>query len=248
MTKISRRRAFVLGGAAMVLLGPDRAQPQPAGKVFRIGFLASVRIPVDVIVSWGEGADAAAKATQSIPKFSDAPGAIAREAIRQRVPIMQGVLHAVGEGGLMAHGVDDTIAHRREPYYVDRILRGDKPGDIPVEQPTRVAFHLNLKAAKAIGLTVPPSVLLQADRVIDEREGRDYGSSFTFPRPSPKADGRTSCDDSGWTRGAHSCFYDPPIEDVIAPLRNAKIEVASFLWNSDDQRRVRVTGRTSFSS
>lgn len=102
-----------------------------------------------------------------IYKFAQAPRVIAREAIRHRVPVMQGELRAVEEGGLMAHGVDYAVAYRRVPYYVDRILRGSKPGDIPVEQPTRVEFHVNLRAARAIGLTVPASVLLQADRVID---------------------------------------------------------------------------------
>jgi putative tryptophan/tyrosine transport system substrate-binding protein len=102
-----------------------------------------------------------------IYKYPEAGRVIAREAIRRRVPVMQGVVRAVEEGGLMAHGVDYAVGYRRVPYFVDRILRGDKPGELPIEQPTRVEFHVNLKAAKAIGLTFPASVLLQADRVID---------------------------------------------------------------------------------
>lgn len=97
------------------------------------------------------------------------PGAtrlIAEAAIRHRVPIMQQRLHAVAEGGLMAHGIDDTREWRRIPYYVDRILRGGKPGEIPIEQPSTLEFHVNLTAAKAIGLEIPPALLLQADRVI----------------------------------------------------------------------------------
>jgi putative ABC transport system substrate-binding protein len=88
------------------------------------------------------------------------------EAIRQRLPVMHTVLGAVVDGGLMAHGTDETLLWRRVPYYVNRILKGDRPGDIPIEQPSKVEFHINLKAARAIGLEVPPSLLLQADRVI----------------------------------------------------------------------------------
>lgn len=91
---------------------------------------------------------------------------VEQEARRLRLPIMHTSLKAPLNGGLMAHGGDDTAAWQRTPHYVDRILRGDKPGEIPIEQPTRIEFHVNLTAAKAIGLELPPGLLLQADRVI----------------------------------------------------------------------------------
>jgi putative ABC transport system substrate-binding protein len=70
-------------------------------------------------------------------------------------------------GGLMSFGPSYAGIHRRAAYYVDRILKGTKPGDLPVEGPKTFELILNLKAAKALGLTIPPSVMLRADRVIE---------------------------------------------------------------------------------
>lgn len=85
---------------------------------------------------------------------------------RHRLPTMHVVLSTVDSGGLMAYGHDIDKLYRRAPFYIDRILRGAKPGDLPIEQPTDFELRVNLKAAKAIGLVLPPSLLLQATRVI----------------------------------------------------------------------------------
>jgi putative tryptophan/tyrosine transport system substrate-binding protein len=85
---------------------------------------------------------------------------------KSRLPAIYYRPEFVETGGLMSYGVNDTDLYRRAATYVDKILKGTKPADLPVEQPTKFEFIINLKAAKQIGLTIPPNVLARADRVI----------------------------------------------------------------------------------
>jgi putative ABC transport system substrate-binding protein len=87
-------------------------------------------------------------------------------AAKSRLPVMYTFSSYVNAGGLMTYGVNISDLDRRAARYVDKILKGAKPADLPVEQPTKFEFIINLKAAKQIGLTIPPNVLLRADRVI----------------------------------------------------------------------------------
>ena len=87
-------------------------------------------------------------------------------ALKSRLPSMYTNRAAVDAGGLMTYGVDEADRYRRVAYYVDKILKGAKPADLPVEQPTKFELVFNLKTAKQIGLTIPQSMLYRADRVI----------------------------------------------------------------------------------
>lgn len=87
-------------------------------------------------------------------------------AVRYRIPAMYTLLEFTREGGLIAYGTDQTANFRRAAEYVDKILRGANPGDLPIEQPMQLRLVVNLGAAKAIGLTIPQSILLRADEVI----------------------------------------------------------------------------------
>src|SRR5262245_50756428 len=91
---------------------------------------------------------------------------IAGFALKSRFPSMYVRREFVDAGGLMSYGADPADSYRRVAYYVDRILKGAKPADLPVEQPTKFEFVINLKTAKQIGLTIPPEVLTRADKVI----------------------------------------------------------------------------------
>ena len=87
-------------------------------------------------------------------------------ALKSRLPSMYSLREFVDAGGLMSYGADIADSYRRVAYYVDRILKGAKPADLPVEQPTKFDLVINLKTAKQIGLTIPQSMLYRADKVI----------------------------------------------------------------------------------
>ncbi|MGB7950253.1 MAG: ABC transporter substrate-binding protein [Candidatus Binatia bacterium] len=100
------------------------------------------------------------------PVFNSQRTQVVNRAVKSRLPAIYARQEFVEDGGLMTYGVSINDLFRRAATYVDKILKGTKPADLPVEQPTKFEFIVNLKAAKQIGLTIPPNVLARADRVI----------------------------------------------------------------------------------
>ncbi len=101
------------------------------------------------------------------PIFTDQRRQIAELAAKRRMPSVYGVREYAEAGGLMVYGANLLDLERRAATFVDKILKGAKPADLPIEQPTKFELVINLKTAKALGLTIPPSLLLRADQVIE---------------------------------------------------------------------------------
>ena len=117
-------------------------------------FAAATRGRADMLLVWEN------------PVILSQRARIADLAAKTRLPSMSTFRELADAGCLMAYGPSTPASYRRAAYYVDRILRGAKPGDLPVEQPTKFDLVINLKTAKALGLTIPPAVLARADEVI----------------------------------------------------------------------------------
>jgi ABC-type uncharacterized transport system substrate-binding protein len=128
-----------------------------------------ILVPTDFEVAFRSAAKGQAQAMLSLVAglvVNTQRSEVVKLAAKYRMPVMYSSLNAVKAGGLMSYDVNFTDLYRRAATYVDKILKGAKPADLPVEQPTKFEFIINLKAAKQIGLTIPPNVLARADRVI----------------------------------------------------------------------------------
>jgi putative tryptophan/tyrosine transport system substrate-binding protein len=127
-----------------------------------------VRSPKDIETAFREASKGRADGVLMLPNpvlFSQRTQ-IAELAIKSRLPVIYSRPEYGESGGLMTYGMSFTDLDRRAATYVDKILKGAKPANLPVEQPTKFEFIINLKTAKQIGLTIPPNVLARADRVI----------------------------------------------------------------------------------
>jgi len=168
--------ALIVSLAITLLSGPVAADAQQAGKVPQIGFLAAVtplqilevRSPneFDSTFSAVTRERAAGLLVLPDPMFFRHRTRIADLAAKHRLPWVGAEREYAEAGGLMSYAWSLAERHHRAAYFVDRILKGAKPADLPVEQPTKFELVVNLKTAKALGLTIPQAVLIRADHVI----------------------------------------------------------------------------------
>jgi len=132
-------------------------------KLFNAGTVGEIDTAFAALVAWRAGA----VFVVPDPFFSNRSAQIATLAARHVLPTSGHNRRLVEAGGLMTYGPDLPDLYRRAGRYVGRILKGEKPADLPVQQPTKFELVINLKTAKALGITIPPSILLGADKVIE---------------------------------------------------------------------------------
>jgi ABC-type uncharacterized transport system substrate-binding protein len=131
--------------------------------------LVEVRAPGEMDNAFAEikGASVDALVVLADPLFTGQATPIADFAVKQKLPAIYGLREHVRAGGLMSYGPDLKDSYRRAALYVDKILKGAKPADLPIEQPTKVELVINIKTAKALGLAIPQSLLARADEIIE---------------------------------------------------------------------------------
>jgi putative ABC transport system substrate-binding protein len=131
-------------------------------RIFEVRDLSAIKQAFPIITREGAQAVIAATGTLTFTHRQE----IVELAAKSRLPAMYGASEFVEAGGLMSYATSFTAQFRRAATYVDKILKGTKPAELPVEQPMKFELIINMKAAKQIGLTIPPNVLARADRVI----------------------------------------------------------------------------------
>jgi putative ABC transport system substrate-binding protein len=162
-------RVAVLWNSAYPEKAREFDETQAAAQAFAIQLQAlKIRRPdeIDAALDAAINERAGALITLPDPLTNTHGPRIVAQALKQRLPTMFTQRPPVDAGGLISYGPSYVDLFRRAAGYVDRILKGARPGDLPVEQPTKFELVINLKTAKALGLTIPPSVLLRADEVI----------------------------------------------------------------------------------
>ena len=150
--------------------GYSRAEAESAAKASGVGLeIVEVHNPRDLDRAFQAATVGRAQAVMTLPSHFWAAhrARVAELALKSRIPAVAMVTGFAEAGGLMSYGPNIPDNFRRAATYVDKILKGAKPADLPVEQPTKFDLIVNLKTAKALGLTIPPSVLARADQVIE---------------------------------------------------------------------------------
>jgi len=162
-------RVVVLGSSSVRSYEGVSKEMEPAADALKVRLqYLDVLGPEDIETAFREAHKGRAEAVLALQGFvlSSQAKQIAELAVKGRLPSMYYRRDYVENGGLMSYGVIQSDLDRRAATYVDKILKGAKPADLPVEQPTKFELVINLKTAKQIGLTIPPNVLARADRVI----------------------------------------------------------------------------------
>ena len=152
--------------AARVLMEPARRSAAKRSVEARFAEAASPE-EIEPAISRLAKEGAQALVVMPGPMFVTERRRIVKLALARRWPIIAGFREWAEAGALLSYGTDRSALYRRAAYYVDRILKGTKPGDLPIEQPTKFELVVNLRTAKALGLTVPQPFLLRADEVIE---------------------------------------------------------------------------------
>jgi len=163
------RIAVIASPPNLVPDSPLRRELDTAAKMFGLSLsYVPVRGPDDfeAVLTGVRRAGATGIIAPLDPVTLRASGALVKLALKHRLPGMYAAREYVDVGGLMSYGANTADLRRRAAVFVDKILKGAKPADLPVEQPTKFELVINLKTAKALGLTIPPSLLLRADEVI----------------------------------------------------------------------------------
>ena len=164
------RTTVLIDRSVPYLQGEGRKKLENMAKSFQLrAEYVEVAVPQDVwrVLAASGKARPAAFIMLSSPMLFALRDRIVREAAAVKVPVISVYDEMTDAGGLMSYAVDIRQSYRRAAYYVDRILRGAKPGDLPIEQPTRISLAFNLKTARSFGIAIPPTLLSRADRVIE---------------------------------------------------------------------------------
>jgi ABC-type uncharacterized transport system substrate-binding protein len=162
-------RVAVLGNSTEPAIGQLRKEAELVAGAFKVQLqYLDVLAPKDIRTAFQAANKGRAEAVLALSSFViiSQRTQIADLAIKNRLPAIYPWPEFVEDGGLMSYGASSSDLFRRAAAYVDKILKGAKPSDLPVEQPKRFEFIINLKAAKQMGLTIPPNVLARADKVI----------------------------------------------------------------------------------
>jgi ABC-type uncharacterized transport system substrate-binding protein len=162
-------RLAVLGNSANAGNGTQLRETERAAGAFGVQLqYLDILSAKDIETAFREASHGRAEAVFVLrgPVFNRQRTLLAQHAVKSRLPATYAQSSFVEDGGLMSYGASFADLERRAALYVDKILKGAKPAELPVEQPTKFELVINLKAAKQIGLTIPPNVLARADRVI----------------------------------------------------------------------------------